>query len=83
MVEYIYRSYLLSSSFQGLEFVFEIKLKQILVDSRFLPFALFGVNWLWALLFADGEVTDDFDHYSEDDFQDFFTFLFHNGNFLY
>jgi hypothetical protein len=28
-------------------------------------------------------MTDDFDHYSEDDFQEFFTFLFHNGNFLY
>lgn len=83
MMEYIYRSYLLSSSFQGLEFVFEIKSKQILVVLRFFPFALLGVNWLWALLFADGEVTDDFDHYSEDDFQDFFTFLFHNGNFLY
>ena len=50
---------------------------------RFFPIALFGVNWLWVLLFADGEVTDDFDHYSEDDSQEFFTFLFHNGNFLY
>lgn len=64
-------SNLLSSSFQGL-LVF-----------RFFPFALLGVNWLWVLFFVDGEVTDDFDHYSEDDFQDFFTFLFHNGNFLY
>ena len=71
MMEYIYRSYLLSFSFQEL-LVF-----------RFLPFALLGVSLLWILLFADDEVTDDFDHYFEDDFQDFFTFLFHNGNFLY
>ena len=71
MMEYIYRSNLLSSSIQGL-LVF-----------RFFPFALLGVSWLWILFFADGEVTDDFNHYSEDDFQDFFTFLFHNGNFLY
>ena len=54
-----------------------------LVVFRFFPFALLGVSRLWVLFFADGEVTDDFDHYSEDDFQDFFTFLFHNGNFLY
>ena len=63
--------------------IFSLLLFRGYLFSDSFTFALLGVSWLWALLFADGEVTDDFDHYSEDDFQDFFTFLFHNGNFLY